>query len=487
MQRSNGGFFVQQDEDELFELLTCTGVGDVTLPAGDSTAVYCPSLSKVGHFDIDDIIEGEAGLVSYTLTKPLRATLNELLVELRNCFFHGRVNWRTKGSVPDLFTNYLVGIHLFRSRVSSSTLGQPVVLAADENERVETNADIEAFDYYMIHPKEATRITQTEISAINGVTFDLSAACYEGEVGGDLEGKDGYISTDHTSTSPAVSADIWYSTDYGATWTLCAATPFAAAEDAGPIATYGGRVIVGRITADAGNAAEIAYSDDYGATWTNVDLGATNSQTVDDITWLDWTHCWAACSGGYVYFSADGGESWTAQTSGGITAQNLVGIDAYDRSNVVATGAAGAIIQTTDGTNWQAVTGPAAVADQFNCVLMRNANRWFIGSDAGNMYKTTDGGTAWTALTNPQWSGGEVVKIKADPERRYFMYVIGETSGTVGELYTSEDGGASFYEITDFPTNSGVNDMFVIDQNTGFVGGEPHGGTAFLEKFHAAS
>jgi photosystem II stability/assembly factor-like uncharacterized protein len=378
--------------------------------------------------------------------------------------------------------------------VSSRTIGQPVIITPGENDRVETNADVNAFEGVMVYPVTGgTRITLTEVSAINGIDFDLVGACFEEEIGGDAIGKEGYFTTDHTATSPAVSADIWYTTDWGATWTLCATDPFAAAEDAGPVVTRGGRVIVGRITADAGNPAEIAYSDDYGATWTNVNLGSTNSQLVNALWWQDWTNLWAACSGGYVYFSADGGESWTAQTSGGLTAQNLNDVCAFDERNVWAVGAAGAIIRTTDGTNWALVTGPAGVADAFNTVFMCNTQRVFIGSDAGNVYYTHDAATpgagTWVTLTTPAWSGGTVKKIRFDLRYRYWGTIIGETSGGVGEVYRSEQGGpaGSWYEITDVPTNSGLNDIAVIDHLNCFVAGEPQGGTAFLVKVQPIS
>ena len=70
---------------------------------------------------------------------------------------------------------------------------------------------------------------------------------------------------------------------------------------------------------------------------------------------------------------------------------------------------------------------------------------------------------------------------------RYTIYICGNTSGGVGEVYRSEDGAASFQEITAVVTNSGLNDLAVIDHNTAFAGGEAHGGTAFLVKCFATS
>lgn len=490
IERSQGRFFWQETLDEDFELLTCTGTGDVAIPSGDETPAYCPDPAEVGNFVIDAAIEGEAGFVTYSLVRPLQSTLNYLITHLHNCKFHGRVNWSAKGGVPDIFDDYIVGLHLHNCRVTNRTVSQPTIIEPGENERVNTNADLNAWDYAMVYQNMGTRITLTEISAINDLAFDKSKTCETEEIGGDLIGKEGYFTTDHTATSPAVSADVWYTTDYGATWTACATDPFAAAEDAGAVQTRGGRVIVARLDTDAGNPAEIAYSDDYGATWTNVNVGAVNGQTVTGLWWLDWTHLWASATGGYVYFSADAGETWTAQTSGGLTAQNLMDICAYDRQNVWAVGAAGALIRTVDGTNWAACTGPAAVADQFNTVFMINSTRVLIGSDAGNVYRTNDGGATagnWTTLGTPQWSGGEVKKIRGELRHRYFIYIIGDTSGSLGEVYRSENGGQRFKEVDDFPVNSGLNGLDVIDHNVAWTGGEVHSATAFLAKIHETS
>lgn len=490
LQRSLGGFFVQEDLDSDYYLLTCTGTGDITRPRGDEEPVYCPSPSEVGKFVITDAIEGEAGFATYSLVKPLIDTNNYLITELGDCRWHGRVNWRVKGAVPDVFDNYLVGLFLYNSRVTSNTLNQPVIISPDENDRVNTNADVNAFDWEVVYQQMATRITQTEPSAINGVAFDMSSACETEEIGGQEIGKDGYFTSDTPAGSAALTGEVYYTTDYGVTWTGCTADPFAAAESPGAVVTRGGRVIVARLTADAGNPAEVAYSDGYGATWTNVDVGAVDNQVINEMWWQDWTHLWACTTGGYVYFSDDGGETWTAQTSGGVTAQDLNDICAYDQEYVWAVGDSGALIYTEDGATWAAATGPSGISDAFLTCFVINSDpgRVLIGSDAGYVYRTNDGGATtanWTTLGTPYWSGGEVRKIRGELKYRYFIDIIGNTSGTVGQLYRSENGGQRFKRVTDFPTNSGLNDLEMLDHNVGWTGGEPQGALAFLAKIHS--
>jgi hypothetical protein len=136
--RRQGRMFVQDDQDDPFWLLTCTGAGDVSIPAGDETPVYCPDPASVGDFVITNSIVGEAGFVTYSLTRPLQSTLNYLMTHLHNCEFHGQVVWSADGTSPDVWTEYLLSLHLHRSKVSNRTIGQPAIISPDEDERVDT-------------------------------------------------------------------------------------------------------------------------------------------------------------------------------------------------------------------------------------------------------------------------------------------------------------------------------------------------------------
>lgn len=480
-----GGFFVQEDEDELFYLLTCTGVGDAELPEGDETPVYCPSPSEVGKFVITDSITAEPGLITYSLTRPLRSTLNYLLTELTDCRFHGRVNWRLKGSTPDEPENFIVALHLHYSKISSRTVPTPAVIQPDEDGRVETNADVSAFDWALEYPITAARIAVTETEAINDMAFDLSSVCYEEEAGGDSPGMLGYATTDALAASPGATADVLFSEDYGESWAATAADPFGGAENAGAVQTRGGRVVVARATADALNPAEIAYSDDEGASWTLVDVGVVDNQVINDLYWLDATHLWASATGGYVYFSGDRGASWTAQTSGGLTTNSLLAIHAIDQTHAFTAGAGGIILKTTDGSTWAVATEPTGLTDDILDIEMRNKTRVFIVTDAAEMWVTVDAAVDadnWAERTVPgQGDLAEMRRIEFDPLWHYYGYMVGNTGGPVGEVYRSRDGGASWTLEEEPPNNAGINAMRVIDVNHAWVGGEPVT-TAYIAK-----
>lgn len=484
IKQGEGGFFVQEDEDELFYLLTCTGVGDATLPEGDETPVYCPSSTRVGEFVIEDAITGEPGLITYSLDRPLRSTLNYLLTVLGKCRFHGRINWRTKGSTPDEPENFLVALHLHDSKVSSRTVPTPAVIQPGDDARVMTNADVNAFQWALEYPVLAARITVTETEAINDMAFDLSAICYPEEVGGDRPGMIGYATTDALAASPGATSDVLFTEDYGEAWAATAADPFGGAENCGAVQTRGGRVVVANATS-LGTPAEIAYSDDEGAAWTVVVVGAVNGQVINDLYWLDATHLWACATGGYVYFSSDRAASWTAQTSGGLSGNALNAIHAINQTHAFAGGAGGALLKTTDGSTWQTATIPAGLVDAILDVEMRNTTRTFIVTDAAEMWVTVDNATdadQWTLRTIPSQDDlDQLRRIEFDPIWHYYGYLVGNTIAPVGRAYRSRDGGASWVLVETLPTNAGVNAMRVIDVNNAWVGGEPVT-TAYIAK-----
>ena len=78
---------------------------------------------------------------------------------------------------------------------------------------------------------------------------------------------------------------------------------------------------------------------------------------------------------------------------------------------------------------------------------------WTIisGGMEGGVYKTSDGGENWIALTNGLPKGlrgkSDLAVSAADPER---VYVLMEAPGTAGGVYRSNDRGKSWSQVTDF-------------------------------------
>jgi photosystem II stability/assembly factor-like uncharacterized protein len=175
-----------------------------------------------------------------------------------------------------------------------------------------------------------------------------------------------------------------------------------------------------------------------------------------------------------VFKSTDAGKSWKA--IGLADVGNIGGVEIHPSNPDIAfvaaignpfkpTNARGLYRTVDGGKSWQRVlfvsdsTGAVDVEfmpgnPQVLFASMWRAERkpWTIisGAREGGIYKSTDGGTTWTKLTNglPGDLVGKsnIAMTAANPMR---VYVLMEAKPGNG-LYRSEDGGASFTRVSDF-------------------------------------
>lgn len=112
-----GSVFFQGDPTSAFGFLTCAGLGDLTIPKGDSAAVYRPDPQHSGRMQLWDRITGAAGFVTVRMTKPYNNVYNFLLEQ--NCDFQLRMNHICAGD-RTVVSNYSVAEILIASRASGS-------------------------------------------------------------------------------------------------------------------------------------------------------------------------------------------------------------------------------------------------------------------------------------------------------------------------------------------------------------------------------
>jgi photosystem II stability/assembly factor-like uncharacterized protein len=208
-----------------------------------------------------------------------------------------------------------------------------------------------------------------------------------------------------------VKAHVYYTLTGGATWTVCAADPFAINEDINScecfyISRDTIRVIVGRSTTDGANPPEIAYSDNFGVSWTTVNIGATVAEYLYDagsLFALDYRHVWAGTNAGKLWLSDDGGVTWTLKLTSSI-ANGIYSIRFRDEVYGLISGGhlgAGCILYSTSdgGDNWTLLTPnlPAAevAVSSYTCDLVDN-NRFWVGYVNAHLYYSNDAGLTWT-------------------------------------------------------------------------------------------
>lgn len=212
--------------------------------------------------------------------------------------------------------------------------------------------------------------------------------------------------------------------------------------------------------------------------FTEVTTGFTASSGGNDLYVLNVANIFIAADGGYVYKIPKVGSGVVTLHSGGLTSQNLNSIDGFG-SQIVAVGASSAIIYSDDnGQTWNTGTAPTAGLT-INTVSVVGKNRWWIGTSAGALYYTLDGGTNWTQVTLIG-SPTAIVDIEFFGETDAMFGFIAANDGSNALLYRTTDGGNTWNnstpDISRFSTTfTGVaapTSLSVLNQNELIVTGD---------------
>lgn len=209
-----------------------------------------------------------------------------------------------------------------------------------------------------------------------------------------------------------------------------------------------------------GERGHVLLSDDEGASWRQAK--AVPMRTLLTAVWFaDAQRGWAVGHDELILNTTDGGETWTRSHYAPESQQPLLDVWFADADRGIAVGAYGAYFATTDGgRTWAGrkfaaapVAGAAARVDDdefapdFHLNRIAGATgRLWIAAEAGQLYRSDDGGTTWQTLGSPyngSWFG--LLPLGRDVLLAF---------GLRGHLYRSDDGGQSWR-----PLDSGVTTM----------------------------
>ena len=467
------------------QYLGCFDVGDIDEPLGDLTLVYCTDPSGPNKWKAVGSYQGEPGAIKTSLKTKMRKTA--AFLELQKCPYPLYVNHVSCGRM-DVFNNWDRSFILEQTWTNArKTSGIASSVPGDQKES-ELAFDVSAETLLRAFELTAARDAIAETEDITDITSCNSESCGD-DCGAAVNAGDSlFVGSKVLAGSAVNTADMWYSTDAGASWTIGLTDPFIAGEVIIAIRCVQKdknttRILVARGTTDAGNPAEVRYSDDGGLTWTTANLGSTVGTYClgpKSLFVLDFYHIWAVTTTGGIYFSSDGGATFTVQGAG-ITVQNLWAIVFSDTLHGYAVGAANAIVKTTDGgVTWTVVTGPAANAAVIASSLeVISYYKVWVAYANGTLYYTLNGGTTWTQRLFGA-TGGVVPYVEFYDE--YFGVLINNlTAVTQGSVWYTINGGYDWKQIV-CPTNLGLNSLLVISPRLIWASGNLQGGTGVILK-----
>ena len=164
-------------------------------------------------------------------------------------------------------------------------------------------------------------------------------------------------------------------------------------------------------------------------------------------------------AGNSIFKTTNAAGSWTASDSGLLAGRISDLVFDPSNSSIIYAATDGGIYKTTDGgANWTALSGQPASPPTKLAIDPSNANIIYTAGDGG-FSKSTDGGNTFTAINNglnPVFARGIVI----DPVTPTTVYGIGVTNLIV----KSTDGGATWVE--NFINTSFDVNALLIDPNT---------------------
>jgi hypothetical protein len=199
---------------------------------------------------------------------------------------------------------------------------------------------------------------------------------------------------------------VWKSVDWGATWSHVSTDgniekgkPWGEA-----IAQDGSYMLVGN-----GNVNGGAWrSTDHGATWVPHDMSQDNDPYMFDIDPADKNHVISSMHNGQnIFESTDGGVTWADKGPSGAGGSNYVFFITKTNWLTVSQdgGTSGTRRTTNSGGTWTKVGDMVHAHGNEQIFIDPNNSAIYVGSHAGGVYRSTDGGASFSQVSNIRSSG----------------------------------------------------------------------------------
>lgn len=239
------------------------------------------------------------------------------------------------------------------------------------------------------------------------------------------------------SGSPGLPSELIYTLDGGDTINQVNIDGIGVSEDAVAVDIAGDKIIV--LAGGAYYYATLNINTGAPGTFTKV----TTSVTSADLYVASPTEIYIVQSGGKILKITDVPSGYTTiVSSGDVTSENWARIHGISEIRV-AVGANGAIgVSTNRGRSWDLATATPTTTDIIQAIAVITSKKWFVGTDAGNIYYTLNGGETWTEKVFSGSGTGEVHDIVNYGEE--VIWFSHETATPAARIFSSWNGGRDF-------------------------------------------
>ena len=293
-----------------------------------------------------------------------------------------------------------------------------------------------------------------------------------------------YKSTDFGATFTNVTPAQITSTVYGM-YILDASNYWAATSSNGIVATTNGGTSWTQQQVSSNTLYDIKFMnstdgfavDAKGIVWATTNSGAnwtsTQLSTIIQLRQMDLTgsNFFIVGDGGNIYKSTNTGSTWTTKYTSAAQQQLRKIIFKGDNNGWAgespATSGSSKLLQTTDGG--QTWTTLYTMAQSIYSISMPTNTTWYIGCGGNSIYKSTNAGASFSALSNfPAGFTGLTFYAVAFADS-----LVGYAGGSSGKLMKTTDGGSNWIDIssaTGFGTSI-IEDLALIDASTFYISG----------------
>jgi len=455
---------------------SCIRMTALSQSFGDVERIECPDPYQYGKFvEVGSVRGGTERATTSLEGRYARDLISDLLkLARKNCAVDVQLHLGscTDPSDFDTFTKAVILEQAYLTNFGTEDLG---TLDSGGNAVINETADISAKEVYEVVPIsfgiKAGSIVANEV--VDAALCD-SASCGDCE-----EESDGcqkiYAVTVAAGGSPATSPDILFTPDKGITWYSHDIETITGGDAASGVECVGAYVVV--VSNDSGSlhyALKSEFEDLLDPDFTEVLTGFVAGGEPNAIFAIG-NKAFVAGDGGYIYSSEDITSGVDVLDAGVSTTSALNDVHAFSEEMVVAVGNNGVVLYSENGTTFAlTATAPVGFGVNLNCVFVKSEKEWWVGSSAGGLFYTLDGGDSWTAKAFPGSGAGAVHDIEFATDS--VAYLSHATAAPVGRIFRSYDGGYSWKATPErtgatLPDNDRVNVLVTCPEDVNFVAG----------------